>query len=86
MARTGGGPRGHSNVGIEEIEEWRQFDEEVAPGHARIPIRGGSGVGHVRPLPPLAMFKDEWELIGRKMGWLPPAKQPAVSRSRRKGG
>jgi hypothetical protein len=35
-----------------------------------IPLIGGADVYTVKELPPLALSKEEWEIIGRKMGWL----------------
>lgn len=53
-------PRGHSNVAgdARPDNEW-----------ARIPITGGADVSTVRPLPPLYLSEQEWQVIGRIMGW-----------------
>lgn len=57
-------PRGHSNVHASKTEPWPDI-----PDKARIPIEGGASVYTVKPLPPLAIDKDEWLEIGRKMKW-----------------
>lgn len=61
--------RGHSNVRAEQTVEWKTVDQQVSPGHARIPLVGGSTVQTVKELPPLALDESEWRLIGQKMGW-----------------
>jgi len=68
-------PRGHSNVYAEETEPYPTFPEK-----AMIPMIDGAHVDTCRLLPPLALSKQEWETIGRKMGWLP------MPRLLRKGG
>lgn len=60
-------PRGHSNVYADETE--RYPDD---PAVACIPMIGGAQVHTCKPLPPLALHRDDWEKIGLKMGWLPP--------------
>lgn len=66
-------PRGHSNVYPEETE-LATYKERgkviVIEGVATIPMSGGSTVYSCKPLPPLALRRDEWETIGRKMGWI----------------
>jgi hypothetical protein len=57
--------RGHSNLRAIAAAPW--------PGNlnkARIPMEGGAHVSTVSELPPLALSRDEWEEIGRRMGWL----------------
>ena len=57
--------RGHSNVYAEETKPF-----PTSPEKACIPIVGGASVYTVKDLPPLALKKEEWKTIGRKMGWL----------------
>ena len=57
-------PRGHSNVYANETQAYPDL-----PGVACIPMVGGSRVDTCRPLPPLAMCAEEWNEIGRIMGW-----------------
>ena len=59
--------RGHSNVYVERIERY-PTSKEVA----KLPLYGGATVQTCKELPPLAMDKEDWEKIGRYMGWLPP--------------
>ena len=58
-------PRGHSNLYANETEPY-----PTNPDTASIPLIGGSRVDTCRPLPPLALRRQEWEEIGRIMGWL----------------
>ena len=58
-------PRGHSNAHVEQTEPY-----PTMPHKASIPIEGGATVYTVKDLPPLALDREEWETIGRKMGWL----------------
>lgn len=62
--------RGYSNVQAEKTKPWHEVEKGVEPGIARIPISGGSSPFTTRELPPLSLRRDEWEKIGRKMGWL----------------
>jgi hypothetical protein len=62
--------RGHSNVREHETVEWCKKDKAVTPGVARIPLNGGGTVQTWRELPPLALRVEEWQEIGRRMGWL----------------
>lgn len=57
-------PRGHSNIYTEGIKPWQE-----CPDKACIPISGGASVYIVKPLPPLALSRCEWEMIGEAMGW-----------------
>lgn len=59
-------PRGHSNAYVEETEPYPDL-----PQKACIPLVGGSRVDTCKPLPPLALDKEEWQEIGRRMGWIP---------------
>lgn len=61
--------RGHTNANTNAIREWQEVEKYVEAGIARIPISGGASPGTIREFPPLALTKDEWEEIGRKMGW-----------------
>lgn len=56
-------PRGHSNVYADETTKYLETDK------ACIPMIGGSRVDTCKALPPLALGKDEWEEIGRRMKW-----------------
>jgi len=58
-------PRGHSNIYPNETTPY-----PTNPGTASIPLVGGSRVDTCRPLPPLALSREEWEEIGRRMGWI----------------
>lgn len=57
--------RGHSNVHAEQAEPHPNISDK-----AMIPITGGASFHTVRPLPPLALSREEWETIGERMGWL----------------
>ena len=57
--------KGHSNAHAESTYRHETTDA------AMVPIEGGASVYTVRPLPTLALRREEWETIGRKMGWLP---------------
>lgn len=57
-------PIGHSNIYIEGIKPY-----PMNPEKACIPISGGAHVYTVKPLPPLALSRCEWEMIGEAMGW-----------------
>jgi len=57
--------RGHSNLHIDEIK--RHENKEIDA--AMIPIEGGASLHTVRPLPPLALRKEEWRKIGDRMDW-----------------
>jgi hypothetical protein len=61
-------PRGHSNVHAEQTTAWVRSDGN--PLRARIPISGGATVYSVKDLPPLALSRDEWLEIGRRMEWI----------------
>ena len=59
-------PKGHSNVAEpRNAHQW----PDAPTGVARVRITGGATVETVRPLPPLALRKDEWEKIGTAMKW-----------------
>ena len=62
-------PRGHSNVYADETEPYPTHPEKAC-----VPLIGGSRVDTCRPLPPLALSREEWEEIGRRMGWLKPSR------------
>jgi len=71
--------RGHSNVvRLEEVAPYHVPPYSPNPDRALIPIVGGADVSTVRELPPLALAKDEWERIGRKMGWAGPDADLAI--------
>jgi len=58
--------KGHSNVyRLDEVKPY-----PTNPDRATIPIQGGASVTTVKELPPLALSREEWETIGRKMGWI----------------
>jgi len=57
--------KGHSNVRLEEFTT-----PPHCPEKALIGLVGGATLQTCRPLPPLALTRQEWEEIGRKMGWL----------------
>lgn len=58
-------PRGHSNVHAEQA----QPHPRLGTDKAMIPISGGASFNTVRPLPPLALSREEWQEIGERMGW-----------------
>lgn len=60
--------RGHSNVSSEKTKPW--VGKGIEPGIAKIPLGSGDTVQTWKELPPLALRKQEWEEIGRRMGWL----------------
>lgn len=65
---------GHSNVHAKQTEIWpNELKVPNAKEIARIPLEGGAGVYTVRELPPLALTREEWETIGRRMSWLSDA-------------
>ena len=57
-------PRGHSNPHVEDLTV-----HPVVPDKVMIPIEGGASVYTVKPLPPLALSRDEWKRIGDRMNW-----------------
>lgn len=57
-------PRGHSNVKLEGIRQ-----HEVVSDAIMIPIEGGATLQTVRPLPTLALRRNEWKAIGDRMNW-----------------
>lgn len=58
--------RGHSNISnITAIKPVTTNRERVL-----VPIEGGADVYTTHELPPLALDKDEWQAIGRVMGWV----------------
>lgn len=57
--------RGHSNVYASQTVLY-----PANPTSAMVPLVGGASVHTVRNLPPLALDREEWETIGRRMGWL----------------
>lgn len=57
-------PRGHSNVKLELVKPWPGDEEK-----AQVPLIGGATVNTTRDLPALALSRDEWEAIGKAMGW-----------------
>lgn len=61
--------RGHSNVRAEKTCSWETIDKKVDAGIARIPLDGGSSPSTCKELPPLALREEEWQEIGRRMGW-----------------
>jgi hypothetical protein len=67
-------PRGHSNAYAEETEPYPSN-----PSRASIPLAGGSTVYTCKPLPALSLSREEWEEIGRRMGWI--RTRAAVARS-----
>jgi hypothetical protein len=67
--------RGHSNVRSEQTRDWSKIETRCARGVARIPLSGGASYESFHELPPLALHRDEWEEIGRRMGWLPEEKE-----------
>lgn len=66
-------PRGHSIAYPDQAVR----DADI-PDIARVPIRGGSSLAHWRNLPTLALRRDEWEALGRRMGWSGPDADLAV--------
>ncbi len=62
--------RGHSNVSACDTKRW-PGDIEIA----QIPLGGGASLQAWKALPPLALRREEWETIGRKMGWIDPNDQ-----------
>lgn len=82
-------PPGHSNVYASEAEWW---NKEI--GVARIPLVGGNVTvaekgrrdkRKWKALPPLALTKEEWEEIGRRLGWLSEGSVPAPEESGEEG-
>ena len=63
--------RGHSNADVKKVRPWHEVDKQVEHGIARIPIMGGASPSSCHELPPLALRREEWEEIGRQMGWHP---------------
>jgi hypothetical protein len=63
--------RGHSNVESKKTVPWNKVDPKTDPGIARVPLSGGASIEGWRELPPLSLRKEEWEEIGKRMGWLP---------------
>jgi hypothetical protein len=66
-------PRGHSNVRVSGISRYSETSNDMA----KIPIEGGADVYSVKPLPPLALARVEWEKIGQAMGWVLGGVTPA---------
>jgi hypothetical protein len=62
--------RGHSNVDPSKTKPWDQIDPKVESGIACIPIVGGVTASSTRDLPPLSLRIEEWQEIGRRMGWM----------------
>lgn len=62
-------PYGHSNVRSWETEPDPDSDARDTP-FARIPLLAEGRTGHSQKVPPLALSQQEWETIGKKMGWL----------------
>jgi hypothetical protein len=60
--------RGHSNCYANETEPF-----PINPVKASIPLVGGSTIENCKPLPALALAKQEWYEIGKRMGWLEEA-------------
>lgn len=56
--------RGHSNIQLEGIRQHERVDDA-----AMIPITGGATLRTVRPLPTLALRREEWKQIGDRMNW-----------------
>lgn len=67
-------PRGHSNLYPDETVPC-----DTCPEKASIPMVGGAYVWSCKPLPPLALSREEWEEIGRRMGWIGKKPRKAVS-------
>ena len=61
--------RGHSNVHAEQTKPWHQPKPGDGQPYAKIPLVGGAQAVTTKELPPLALRKQEWEEIGRRMGW-----------------
>lgn len=61
--------RGHSNVHADETQTWTN-DGRPNADVAKIPLEGGFTVYTVKELPPLALKREEWQTIGKRMGWL----------------
>lgn len=57
-------PGGSSNVYADETAPYPDL-----PDCACIPMIGLSRVDTCKALPPLALHRDDWETIGRKMKW-----------------
>lgn len=57
--------QGHSNIYASDTKPY-----PTSPDKAMIPLIGGANVNTVKELPPLCLDKDEWEIIGKRMGWL----------------
>lgn len=72
-------PRGHSNVYANETTQWPHPAEDKAC----VPLVGGARLETCRPLPPLALSREEWEEIGIRMGWRVrrPAKSNAIAKA-----
>lgn len=58
--------RGHSNVDATHAEKW-----DTPPDCCKLRLTGGATASTCRELPPLALHRDDWEQIGKFMGWLP---------------
>lgn len=57
--------KGHSNALLEQITQHPNKELDAA----MIPIHGGRDVYSTRDLPPLALRKEEWRMIGDRMDW-----------------
>lgn len=57
-------PRGHSNVVNEPTP--------LSTSQVMVPISGGASIATYRRLPDLILSRQEWEDIGKAMGWLKP--------------
>ncbi len=55
--------QGHSNI-IGKLHRW-----DTPPDCCKAELIGGAHVGTCKMLPPLAIHRDQWEAIGRYMGW-----------------
>lgn len=56
--------RGHSNVNTDKMQRWN-----TPPDCCKLSLGGGATARSWREFPPLALHRDEWEKIGRFMGW-----------------
>ncbi len=61
-------PRGHSNIGNINGVAKPSYDSESQ--RVRVPIQGGASIPGWHDLPDLYLSREEWEKIGRVVGWL----------------
>ena len=62
--------RGHSNVTFGDKDYYRHKS-----GCLMIRLVGGASFDKCKELPPLAIHRDDWEKIGKIMGWYLSIKQ-----------